>query len=200
MFMQGHYLASFSMTKTYAFRLPAFFTAAAVVALSSTIAAAQGAAERIPGRLDAGLVEKFDNWEIRQPPGNKSYFLVGQPSDGSGQLWLQCEHKSFLTVAISMTGKAGRQGSQKSQNVALQYDQAEPRKFNFIVFESFVALATETPGASDDRVEAFLNAMRDARSSLVLTYDQTSHQFDVAQLPKARARFLGLCGRSSATN
>lgn len=189
------------MRTTCAFRrLRILFAVAAVSSAGCFGASAQGAAEGIPGRLDVGLVEKFDNWEIRQPPGNKSYFLIGQPSDGSGQLWLQCEHKSFLTVAISMTGKAGRQGSQKSQNVALQIDQAEPRKFNFVVFESFVALATETPGASDDRVEAFLGAMRDARSSLVLTYDQTSHQFDVAQLPKARARFLGLCGRSSATN
>lgn len=159
-------------------------------------AVAQGAAERIPGRLDAGLVEQFDNWEIRQPPGNKSYFLIGQPVDGSGQLWLQCEHKSFLTVAISMTGKAGRKGSQKSQNVALQVDESVPRQFNFVVFESFVALATETPGASDDRVAGFLDALRDVRSSLILTYDETSHQFDVAQLQKARSRFLKLCGRS----
>ena len=185
------------MMKTYAFRLPAFLTAAA---LSSTIAAAQGAAERIPGRLDAGLVEKFDNWEIRQPAGNKSFFLIGNPEDGSGQLWLQCEHKSFLTVAISMTGKAGRQGSQKSQNVGLQIDEAAPQQFNFIVFESFVALATETPGLSDNRVAAFLDALRDVKTSLVLTYDQTAHQFGVKQLPQARSRFLGLCGRAAASN
>jgi hypothetical protein len=159
-------------------------------------ALAQGAAERIPGQLDAGLNEKFENWEVRQPPGNKSYFLIGQPADGSGQLWLQCEHNSFLTVAISMTGKAGRKGSQKSQNVGLQVDESAPRQFNFVVFESFVALATEMPGASDDRVAAFLDALRDARSSLVLTYDETSHQFDVAQLQKARSRFLKLCGRT----
>jgi hypothetical protein len=98
-------------------------------------------------------------------------------------------------VAISMTGKAGRKGSQKSQNVGLQVDESAPRQFNFVVFESFVALATEMPGASDDRVAAFLDALRDARSSLVLTYDETSHQFDVAQLQKARSRFLKLCGR-----
>jgi hypothetical protein len=157
---------------------------------------AQGAAERIPGQLDAGLNEKFNNWEVRQPPGNKSYFLIGQPADGSGQLWLQCEHNSFLTVAISMTGRAGRKGSQKSQNVALQVDESAPRQFNFVVFESFVALATDTPGASDVRVAAFLNALRDVRNSLVLTYDETSHQFDVAQLQRARSRFLKLCGRS----
>ena len=195
MFMQGHYLASFSMMKTYAIRLSAFFIAAAVVALSSTIAAAQGAAERIPGRLDAGLVEKFDNWEIRQPAGNKSFFLIGNPEDGRGQLWLQCEPKSFLTVAISMTGKAGRQGPQKSQNVGLQIDDEKLQQFNFLVFESFVALATETTGLSDNRVSAFLQALRDVKNSLVLTYDQTAHQFDVKQLQKVRSRFLGLCGR-----
>lgn len=192
------------MMTTCAFRRLRFFAASAVISIATysacDVAGAQGAAEGIPGRLDAGIIEKFDNWEIRQPPGNKSYFLIGQPSDGSGQLWLQCEHKSFLTVAISMTGKAGRQGSQKSQNVAVQIDEAAPRQFNFVVFESFVALATETPGASDDRVAGFLGALRDVRSSLVLTYDQTSHQFDVAQLQKARLRFLGLCGRSVATN
>jgi hypothetical protein len=160
---------------------------------------AQGAAESMTGRIDAGFVEKFDNWEIRQPAGNKSFFLIGQPADGSGQLWLQCEHKSFLTVAISMTGKAGRKGSQKSQNVGLQVDEAAPRQFNFIVFESFVALATDSPGLSDDRVAAFLDAMRDARSSLVLSYDETSHQFDVSQLSKARTRFLKLCGRSTSS-
>jgi hypothetical protein len=95
-----------------------------------------------------------------------------------------------------MTGRAGRKGSQKSQNVALQVDESAPRQFNFVVFESFVALATDTPGASDVRVAAFLNALRDVRNSLVLTYDETSHQFDVAQLQRARSRFLKLCGRS----
>lgn len=185
------------MTMTCAFRRLRMFSAAVTVFGAGCFSAgAQGAAERIPGRLDAGLIERFENWEVRQPAGNKSFFLIGYPADGSGQFWLQCEHKSFLTVAISMTGKAGRQGSQKSQNVALQVDEAAPRQFNFIVFESFVALATETPGASDDRVAAFLDALRDVRSSLVLTYDQTSHQFDVAQLQKARSRFLQLCGRS----
>jgi hypothetical protein len=95
-----------------------------------------------------------------------------------------------------MAGKAGRKGSQKSQNISLQVDESVPRQFNFVVFESFVALATETPGASDDRVAGFLDALRDVRSSLILTYDETSHQFDVAQLQKARSRFLKLCGRS----
>ena len=189
------------MTATRTFsRLRLSAIAVLIMGAGSAIATAQGAAERLPGRLDSGLAEKFDNWEVRQPAGNKSYFLVGQPSDGSGQLWLQCEHKSFLTVAISMTGKAGRQGSQKSQNVSLQIDEAPPRQFNFIVFESFVALATETPGMADDRVAAFLDALRDAKNSLVLTYDKTSHQFDVAQLPKARLRFLSLCGRPTETN
>ena len=188
------------MTTRFSTRLRLSAAAVFLLGASSAIATAQGAAERLPARLDSGLAEKFDNWEVRQPAGNKSYFLVGQPSDGSGQLWLQCEHKSFLTVAISMTGKAGRQGSQKSQNVSLQIDEAPPRQFNFIVFESFVALATETPGMADDRVAAFLDALRDAKNSLVLTYDKTSHQFDVAQLPKARLRFLSLCGRPSATN
>jgi hypothetical protein len=197
--MQGYDLASFSMMKTCAFRLPLFISAATFFAVSSVIAVAQGAAERLPGTLDAGLVEKFDNWEIRQPAGNKSFFLIGNPEDGSGQLWLQCEHKSFLTVAISMTGKAGRQGSQKSQNVGLQIDDGKTQQFNFIVFESFVALATETPGLSDNRVAAFLDALRDVKNSLVLTYDQTAHQFDVKQLPKARSRFLGLCGRAVAS-
>ena len=190
--MQGYDLASFSTIKTCAFRLPAFVTAAAIFALSYTIADAQGAGER----LDAGLVEKFDNWEIRQPAGNKSFFLIGNPEDGRGQLWLQCEPKSFLTVAISMTGKAGQQGSQKSQNVGLQIDDEKLQQFNFLVFESFVALATETTGLSDSRVSAFLQALRDVKNSLVLTYDQTAHQFDVKQLQKVRSRYLGLCGRT----
>jgi len=183
-----------------AFRRLRFFISTVAVAGAGCVgAAAQGAAERIPGQLDAGFVEKFENWEVRQPPGNKSYFLIGQPVDGSGQLWLQCEHNSFLTVAITMVGKAGRKGSQKSQSVGLQVDEARPRQFNFVVFESFVALAIETPGTSDDRVAAFLDALRDAKNSLVLTYDDTSHQFDVTQLPKARVRFLKLCGRATSS-
>ncbi len=45
----------------------------------------------------------------------------------------------------------------------LQVDELAPRQFNFVVFESFVALATETPGASDDRVAGFLDALRDVQ-------------------------------------
>ena len=144
------------------------------------------------------MLEKFDNWEVRQSPGEKSFFLVGQPEDHTGQLWLQCQHKKFLTVAVSMSGKAGRQGIEKSQVITLRIDDAAPREFSFLVFESFVALATEVPGASDDRVSGFLEALRDVKNTLELTYDRVSHKFDVAKLPDARTRFLQLCGRSPA--
>jgi hypothetical protein len=174
------------------------FAAAFCVALAVP-AVAQVAADPTASPQDAGLVEKFDNWEVRHTPGSKNYFLIGLPADRGGQLWLMCEHKNFLTVAVSMGGKGGRQESQKSQLVTLRVDDAEPREFNFLVFESFVALATELPGVSDNRVTAFLNALRDVKNMLVLTYDQTSHSFDVAHLPKARTRFLTLCGRLPAS-
>jgi hypothetical protein len=151
---------------------------------------------------NAGLVERFDNWEVRQAPGTKNYFLIGMPTDKAGQLWLMCEEKNFLTVAVSMGGKGTRQNTRqntlKSQIVTLRVDDSAPRAFSFLIFESFVAMATELPGTTDSRVKAFLDALRDARTSLELTYDQTSHQFDVAQLPNARARFLTLCGRHPA--
>jgi hypothetical protein len=169
---------------------------AAVLSMGATVAFAQGA-ESVTGTV-GNVMEKFNNWEVRQLPGNNTYFLVGEPLDSVGQLWLQCEHKSFLTVAVSMSGKGGRQGLQKSQVVTLKVDDAAPRDFNFIVFESFVAMATEFPGATDERVSGFMEALRDVKNNLVLTYDHTSHQFGVADLPKARARFLQLCGRSQA--
>jgi hypothetical protein len=101
-----------------------------------------------------------------------------------------------------MGGKGTRQNTRqntlKSQIVTLRVDDSAPRAFSFLIFESFVAMATELPGTTDSRVKAFLDALRDARTSLELTYDQTSHQFDVAQLPNARARFLTLCGRHPA--
>ena len=146
-----------------------------------------------------GLIEKFDNWEVRKVPGLHSFLLVGTPSDNSGQFWLMCEHKGPLTVAISMTGRGGRRGIQKSQVVKLQIDDEPSRDFNFIVFESFVALATETAGTQDQRIGAFLAALREVKKSLVLTYDDTSHEFDVAALPKARVSFLKLCGRAPVT-
>jgi hypothetical protein len=181
-----------SMTKPhvarrfYALCLTAFFAAAPQ-------AFAQGATDNATDL--SGLVEKFDNWEIRQPPGGTSYFMVGKPADMGGELWLQCERKSFFTVAVSMGGKGGRQGSQKSQVITLQIDKETPRDYNFLVFESFVALATEVRGTSDARVNAFLEAMRDAKNVLTVTYDQMSHDFDVARLASARTRFLQLCGR-----
>ncbi|MGZ3409856.1 MAG: hypothetical protein ACXWJW_02090 [Xanthobacteraceae bacterium] len=166
-----------------------------VVVAPTPPVAAQVASETGALPTDAGLVERFDNWEVRNTPGSKNYFLIGLPADKSGQLWLMCEQKNFLTVAVSMGGKGGRQGFQKSQQVTLRVDDAEPRDFNFLVFESFVALATEVPGTSDNRVTAFLEALRDVKNMLVLTYDQTEHRFDVAQLQLARTRFLKLCGR-----
>jgi hypothetical protein len=161
-------------------------------------AVAQGVHTSPAGVPGGGLIEKFDNWEVRRVPGQNSFLLVGYPSDNSGQLWLMCEHKSYLTVAVSMTGRGGRKGVQKSQVVKLQVDNGSPRDFNFLVFESFVAIATESAGTTDERVGAFLVALRDVKNSLVLTYDDTSHAFDVSHLPKARQRFLRLCGRMPA--
>src|SRR5262245_60360525 len=82
------------------------------------IAAATSVAAETPqtgatGVPSGGLIEKFDNWEVRKIPGQNSFLLVGNPTDNSGQLWLMCEHKSHLTVAVSMTGRAGRRGIQK---------------------------------------------------------------------------------------
>jgi hypothetical protein len=147
---------------------------------------------------DAGLVERFDNWEVRHTPGSKNYFLIGIPADKAGQFWLMCEERNILTVAVSMGGKGTQRSLQKSQLVTLRVDDSAPRSFSFLIFESFVALATEFPGTADSRVSAFMDALRDVKNSLVLTYDQTSHQFDVTQLPGARDRFLKLCGRPSA--
>lgn len=168
---------------------------AALVVTLAAQAFAQSIHPNAFGPPNSGLIEKFANWEVRQVPGQNSYLLVGDPTDREGQLWLMCEHKSHITVAVSMGGKGGRQGVQKSQVVKLQVDDSSPREFNFLVFESFVAIATELAGATDERVGAFLAALRDVKNSLVLTYDQTSHDFDIQQLPKARQRFLRLCGR-----
>jgi len=101
---------------------------------------------------DVGLVARFDNWEVRHTPGSKTYYLIGIPADKSGQLWLMCEDKNLLTVAVSMRGRGAHQNNQKSQIVTLKIDDGAPRAFSFLIFESFVAMATEMPGTTDGRV------------------------------------------------
>ena len=138
----------------------------------------------------------YGNWTIREDLTNNGYVLIGQSSDDKqGQLWLQCDQKGTLTLLVPMFGRPTSESWQRSQIVNVRSDDFAPRQFGLIVFQNFVAMATKTEQERTGDVTAFMSAVGAAKRTFVLSFDQTSYEFDVAQLPAARTRFAELCNR-----
>jgi hypothetical protein len=139
------------------------------------------------------LLDTFGKWEIRKGLTHNTYLLIGESiRDGEGHFWLHCDQNNLITVAVPLVERAGSDHL-RSHAITIRSDTGLSRAMSLVVFENFVAVATEYHGGRNDKVADFLDVLRTAKETVTISYAHRSFDYDVAYLPAAQARFHELC-------
>jgi hypothetical protein len=144
------------------------------------------------------LLDRFGKWQIRKGLVDNTYLLIGESTgDGAGHFWLHCDQNHLMMVAVPLAERDGRDRL-RSHALTIRADTGAERVMNFIVFESFVAVAIEYGGGSNEKVTDFIEVLRAAKETITISYAHNTFEYDVTQLPAAHARFLEFCDQPSA--
>jgi hypothetical protein len=144
------------------------------------------------------LLDRFGKWQIRKGLVDNTYLLIGESTgDGAGHFWLHCDQNHLMMVAVPLAERDGRDRL-RSHALTIRADTGAERVMNFIVFESFVAVAIEYGGGSNEKVTDFIEVLRAAKETITISYAHNTFEYDVTQLPAAHGRFLEFCDQPSA--
>ena len=144
------------------------------------------------------LLDTFGKWQIRKGLVDNTYLLIGESTgDGAGHFWLHCDQNHLMMVAVPLAERNGRDRL-RSHALTIRADTGAERVMDFIVFESFVAVAIEYGGGSNEKVTDFIEVLRAAKETITISYAHNTFEYDVTQLPAAHARFLEFCDQPSA--
>jgi hypothetical protein len=142
------------------------------------------------------LLDAFGKWEIREGLIGNTYLLIGESArDGEGYFWLHCDQNKLITIAVPLLERREAWDRLRSYAITIRSDTGLKREMSLIVFENFVAVAIDYEGAHNGNVAGFLEVLRAAKETVTIAYAQRNYDYDVAQLPAARARFRELCNR-----
>jgi hypothetical protein len=144
------------------------------------------------------LLDAFGKWEIREGLIGKTYLLIGESArDGESYFWLHCDQNNLITVAVPLLERSESWDRLRSHPITIRSDTGLKRAMSLIVFENFVAVAIDYKGGRNANVAGFLEVLRAAKETVTIAYAQKSFDYDVTQLPAARARFQELCSRAA---
>ena len=141
------------------------------------------------------LLEASGKWEIRAGIGANTYLLIGKStSDNESQFWLHCDQRKLVTIAVPLIELSGSDRL-RSRTITIRSDTGLERVLSLVVFESFVAVAVDYEGASNNKVADFLDVLRASKATFTISYGDKSFEYDVDGLSTAKARFHELCQR-----